>query len=334
MEPKVILTGFADEGPPSKRAEAQLSMCRALGLSYYSPRFVDCGQGVKNLMALTPEEISFLKDLHDEYEMKVSSVGSPIGKVKLLDIDDGTHNRYVPFDQYLETEVAHAIELAETFGAKLIRGFSFYGPKQDDPRQHVAQAAEYLRAIAEKCAAAGIVFGLEVEANLVGRNGELEMALYEAVNHDHLLLIFDGANISCQGYGPEAVYQQYEAMKGGIGWMHVKDYLRHDEEGVKDYVDEEMMMRFVPADRGHAGYYQILADFKHRLPSLMEEHAQRGIPGVFLDLEPHLKGGGQFGGFSGPDGFGVALRALCRVLDAVGIGYDLTVYDELKKAGK
>lgn len=151
MEPKVILTGFADEGPPSKRAEAQLSMCRALGLSYYSPRFVDCGQGVKNLMALTPEEISFLKDLHDEYEMKVSSVGSPIGKVKLLDIDDGTHNRYVPFDQYLETEVAHAIELAETFGAKLIRGFSFYGPKQDDPRQHVAQAAEYLRAIAEKC---------------------------------------------------------------------------------------------------------------------------------------------------------------------------------------
>ena len=36
----------------------------------------------------------------------------------------------------------------------------------------------------------------------------------------------------------------------------------------------------------------------------------RGVPGVFLDLEPHVKGGGQFGGFSGPDGFGVALRAL------------------------
>ena len=58
---------------------------------------------------------------------------------------------------------------------------------------------------------------------------------------------------------------------------------------------------------------------------------QRGIPGFFLDLEPHVKGGGQFGGFSGPDGFGVALRGLCRVLDDVGIGYHLTQFEELKR---
>ncbi len=45
-----------------------------------------------------------------------------------------------------------------------------------------------------------------------------------------------------------------------------------------------------------------------------------GVPGFFLEVEPHLKGGGQFGGFSGPDGVGVAVRALCSVLDYVGIG--------------
>ncbi len=333
MEPKVILSGFADEGPPSKQAEAQLAMCRALGLRYYSPRFVDCGSGVKNLMLLDDAELAYLKGLQDEYEMQVSSIGSPIGKVKLLDVDDGTHNRWVPFEEYLAKDVAHAIEVAQVLGAKLIRGFSFYPPKQDDPWQHVERTAGYLRAIAEACAKAGLIFGLEVEANLVGRNGELEMALYEAVNHDWLQLIFDGANICCQGYGTEAVVKQYEAMRAGIGWMHVKDYRRQDDEGIKDYVDEEMMLRFVPCDRGSSGYAYILADFKQRLPELIAAQQQRGIPGVFLDLEPHLKGGGQFGGFSGPDGFGVALRALCRVLDAVGIKYDLTVYDELKKAG-
>ena len=53
------------------------------------------------------------------------------------------------------------------------------------------------------------------------------------------------------------------------------------------------------------------------IPTLAKKLKRRGIPGVFLDLEPHVKGGGQFGGFSGPDGMGVALRGLCRVLDRV-----------------
>jgi hypothetical protein len=50
---------------------------------------------------------------------------------------------------------------------------------------------------------------------------------------------------------------------------------------------------------------------------------------VFLDLEPHVKGGGQFGGFSGPDGMLVALRGLCRVLDYVGIEYHLRDFDDV-----
>ncbi len=51
--PEVILTGFADEGPVSKLAEEQFTMLRALGMSYYSPRFIDMGSGVKNVMQLT-----------------------------------------------------------------------------------------------------------------------------------------------------------------------------------------------------------------------------------------------------------------------------------------
>jgi hypothetical protein len=46
-------------------------------------------------------------------------------------------------------------------------------------------------------------------------------------------------------------------------------------------------------------------------------------PLVFLDLEPHLRKGGQFGGYSGPDGFGLALRYLCRMLDKSKISYRL-----------
>ena len=51
-KPRVIISGFADEGPADKRAETQLTMLAALGLSYYSLRFVDAGEGggVKNAM--------------------------------------------------------------------------------------------------------------------------------------------------------------------------------------------------------------------------------------------------------------------------------------------
>src|SRR2546423_6439420 len=147
-DPEVILTGLADEGPVSKRAEEQLALTRGLGLSYYSLRFVDVGGGVKNAMQLTDAEVQRLQALHAEFEVRVSSLASPIGKVKLLDVDDGTSNRYVAFERYLKGDVARAIDLARAFGTKLIRGFSFYPPKNDDPWQHVPLAAEQLRAIA------------------------------------------------------------------------------------------------------------------------------------------------------------------------------------------
>ena len=109
---EVILSGFADEGPESKRAEEQFTMMRALGLSYYTIRFIDVGNGVKNAMELTAQEIVQLQKLHGEFGISVSSIGSPLGKVKLLDVDDGTDNRYVPFKDYLETDVKRAIELS------------------------------------------------------------------------------------------------------------------------------------------------------------------------------------------------------------------------------
>ena len=93
-----------------------------------------------------------------------------------------------------------------------------------------------------------------------------------------------------------------------------------------------MLKNFVPAEVGDSGHEVILRDFANTIPDLQRRLKRRGIPGVILDLEPHLKGGGQFGGFSGPDGLGVALRSLTRVLDFVGIGYHLRDLDDIHAA--
>ena len=329
--PEVIISGFADEGPVDKRAESQLTMLSALGMSYYSLRFVDVGEGVKNVMDLRSKEIKRLKRLHVDYDIQVSSIGSPIGKVKLLDVEDGSNNQFIPFKTYLNKQVARAVELAGEFDTRLIRGFSFYHPRGTDPDDFVEHAAERLGQIADMCGKNGVFFGLEVEANLIGGNGRLLNKLYRKVASPYLYLIFDGGNLASQNLTTLQTFAEYKAMKPGIGWIHIKDYKIDEKLEWQGYVDEERLKNFVPADQGDSGHEAILRDFRERLPALERKLHKQGIPGVFLDLEPHLKGGGQFGGFSGPDGFGVALRGLLDLLDYVDIGYRLTDYVDIKQ---
>ncbi len=327
--PHVVLSGFADEAANQKTAVQQFAALSAVGLQFYSIRFIDVGSGIKNVMDLTQPELKRVVKLQNEYGMQVATVGSPIGKVKLLDVDDGTSNRYVPFHKYLNKDVQHACEVACTLGTRLLRGFSFYHPKGTDPNEHLSQVVDQLGQIADKCAEHGLVFGLEVEANLVGQTGRLLAEIHRAVNHPALVLIFDGANLVCQGMTPDEVFAEYLAMKPGLGWLHVKDY-RHPSAAQRlQHVDEASLKNFVPADLGDSGHEAIFRDLRDHLPKLDKKMRKLGAPGVVFDLEPHVKGGGQFGGFSGPDGFGVALRGLCRVLDYTRIPYRLTDFDEI-----
>lgn len=330
--PRVILSGFADEAANHKTAREQFVAFAALGLQFYSIRFIDVGSGVKNVMKLTRSEIQRVRQLQNEYGLNVSSLGSPIGKVKLKNVDDGTKNAYVPFKTYLKREVRKACELAHAFETKLIRGFSFYHPRGSDPAEYLPQVVDQLGQIAEVCHRSDLTFGVEVEANLVGGDGYRLAEIYRQVNHPAMVLVFDAANIVVQGYGPAEVFEQYQAMKPGLGWVHIKDYGRRPKAGHDRHVEEDALRHFVPADRGVAGHEAVLRDLAGALPSLEAKLKRRGIPGVFLDLEPHVKGGGQFGGFSGPDGMGVALRALCRLLDYLGIEYHLRDFEDVRAA--
>jgi sugar phosphate isomerase/epimerase len=332
-QPHVLLSALADEAAFHLTAVEQFSALAAIGLEYYSLRFIDVGKGVKNVMKLTLAEIQKIRHLEDEYGLNVASIASPIGKVKLLDKADGTKNAYVPFKQYLAKDVAKACELAHAFETKLIRGFSFYPPKDDRPEDHLEQTVDQLGKIAEACHRSDLTFGLEVEANLVGRSGQLLAEIHRRVNHPALVLVFDAANLVCQGYSTAQVWKEWEAMKPGLGWVHIKDYKAPVKAAKRGgHVEEDKLANFVPADLGASGHERILADLRGMLPALTKRLERRGIPGVFLDLEPHVRGGGQFGGTSGPDGMGIALRGLCRVLDKAKVAYHLRDFDDLRAA--
>ena len=321
----VVLSGFADEVVQDKCLDRQLSTFCALGLTHFSIRFVRVDNQIQNVLDLDAAGLEFVKQKIADYDMNVSSLGSPIGKVKLLDVEDGTSNRFVPFADYLANDVHKACELACALGTRLVRGFSFYPPKGEADRDHVKLATERIAQITEVCASHQLIFGLEVEANLVGNTGQRLAEMYEQIQHPALALIFDGANLVTQGFDTAQVREQYDAMKAGMGWIHVKDYrdaTRATTE-VGGYVDEEALSHFVSADKGDSGYLDILGDVRESLPEFSNRLSRQGISALFLDLEPHMLGGGQFGGYSGPAGFGVAFRALTRMLDQIGLDYQL-----------
>ena len=164
------------------------------------------------------------------------------------------------------------------------------------------------------------------------KTGQILAEIHRQVNHPALVLIFDAGNIITQGYSAAEVFEQYLEMKPGLGWLHIKDYHHPHRVARQQHVDEEALKHFVPADLGDSGHEAILKDFRELLPKLEKKLQRRGIPGVFLDLEPHVKGGGQFGGFSGPDGMGVALRGLCKVLDYTAIDYHLRDFQDIRDA--
>jgi len=334
QNPSIILSAFADEGARFKTAIEQMTALAAIGLKYYSPRFIDVpGTGqVEHVTELSDANLAKLAQMHADYGVSVTSIGSRIGKVKLLDVADSSHNKYVAPADYLGGEVARTIRAAKGLSAKLIRGFSFYHPAGEDPWKYVDQAVERLLPIVDECGKQGMIFGLEVEPNLIGQNGHLLAALAERVKRDNMVCIFDAGNLTCQNLSPRQVLAEFVAMRDHIGWIHIKDYKVDTTLDWTGVVDEERLKNFVPANIGDSGHEAIFRDLRNHLPHLTSRMQRLGAPGFFLELEPHLKGGGQFGGFSGPDGLGVAMRALCSALDYTGIGYELRTMDDIRQA--
>lgn len=332
--PQVLLSAFADESANRKTALEQFSALAAVGLRFYSPRFIDVnstGQ-VKHVVDLDKNELKTLNTLQSEYGLNVTSIGSRIGKVKLKDVNDGSHNKFVPFNEYLKTEVARSIEAGTALGTKLLRGFSFYHPRGSKPEEHLSQACDQIGKIADKCGSAGLVYGLEIEPNLIGETGPLLAKIAKQLKHPHMVLIYDGGNIAAQNKNRLQCYAEFMDMLPYLGWMHIKDYSIDPTLQWTGVVDEERLKNFVPANVGDAGHELTLRTLREHLPKILKRLTRLGIPGFFLEVEPHLKGGGQFGGFSGPDGMGVAVRALCSVLDYVGIDYRLRDFSDIRQA--
>lgn len=330
--PPVLLSAFLDEGVPvedRKDLDQQLIIGQALGLTYWTPRFIydeTTGQNA-NIVTLSDSQLRDVVCKSAAAGFTIGCIGTAIGKVKLEDVEDGNKAPFRTHAQHME-DVKRAIDVARMAGASFLRAFSFYPPLGSNPEDYYRQAVDRLGAMAAACADAGVIYLMEPEPNLIGSHAAMMLRLCQDIGSDYLLINPDAANMHVQGYDGYAEYAAV-AQAGKLGFMHVKDYTVACPKAIA--VDEEALRHFGSVDVGISGHDRIFADLAGRLGAVTARLRALGAPGLVLDVEGHMKGGGQFGGWSGPDGLGVAVRALTGLLAASGIPYTVRQYADIRK---
>jgi len=198
----VILSGFADE--ISTDLEVQIRTLAEENIRRLELR----GVGEKNVLDFAGQDRQDIKRRLDDAGIKVSCIGSPIGKVR---IDE-------PWPTHLE-RFKVALDMAGFFEAPYLRVFSFYPPaggRIADHRDEVLRRLTEFQSLAE-----GRVRILhENEKDIYGENAEACADI--AANVPGMKLIFDPANFVQAGVDTLAAWA---LLKPHVAYFHIKDAL-------------------------------------------------------------------------------------------------------------
>jgi len=274
-----ILSGLGDE--ISSDLQEQLTAMKTAGINYLELR----GAWDKNVLDLTDADVQAAARILTVNGFKISSIGSPIGKIKITD-DFAPH-----FERF-----QRAVGLAKLFHARYVRVFSYYPPENgniDDYRDEVLKRMAQKVRYAEK---EGVVLVHENDLDIYGRNPENCLDLLESINSPNFRALLDPANFAISGIPP---YERaYPLLKPWIEYIHVKDGLPLTETGNR--------IVCLPAGEGKAKVREILEDFAGYI----------GDRKVFLSIEAHLGGNEQFKNRTGSERFMTAANALLKILSA------------------
>ena len=278
------ISGFSDE--IEKSVDVQFEVLNKLNIKYFEVRGVDG----KNISTLTDEEVLTLKSKMEQYGIKVSSIGSPIGKIKI-------EEDFAPHFEVFK----HVVNIAKTLGTKYIRMFSFYHEGGDEwtaeEREEVLARLRQMIAYAKE---QDVMLLHENEKGIYGDTADRCIDLMKELACDNFKAVFDPANfVQC---GQDTKYA-FDNLKEYVEYMHIKD--ARFEDG-----------RVVPSGMGDGNVAYVL--------KALFENGYNG----FLSLEPHLgsfEGLAELelddkmeGLPKGGEGtFTLAYRALCDILDEI-----------------
>ena len=197
----IKLCAFADEADDA--LAGQIKAMQENGIGYLELRTID----KKNVTKFTNEEVKEYKKQLDDAGIKVWSIGSPIGKVKITD------DFNVDLDLCKRT-----IEIANMFDAKSIRMFSFYGTGGE--AQYRDEVMERLSKYVEAARGSGVTLCHENEKGIYGDNAARCLEIHKAV--PGLKSVFDPANFVQVG---QDTLEAWAMLEPYVFYGHIKDSL-------------------------------------------------------------------------------------------------------------
>ena len=237
------LSAFADEYSAS--FDEQLKGLNGFNINYLEIRGVDN----KNIASLGQKEVKELKQKLNDNAIKVSSIGSPLGKIRI----DGD------LKAHLET-AKRVFETANELNAKNIRIFSFYLPENRTRAECKKQVFDELEKLVKLAEEYDVTLCHENEALIYGESPENCLEILKYFN-GKMKAVFDMGNFVLDGYNPMSAYK---LLQNYIEYFHIKDAL---------YAGA-----IVPPGKGEAQIKEILDDYK-----------VNGKKDTFITLEPHLQ---------------------------------------------
>ncbi|MBN1417046.1 MAG: sugar phosphate isomerase/epimerase [Bacteroidales bacterium] len=280
----IKFSAFADE--VATDFEEQLKFLASEKVQFIEIRFVDR----KNIMDLNEKELLRVKELLKKYLIRVSAIGSPVGKVSLE----------VPNSEHLET-FRHAFYLAKYFETKFIRVFSYYAPDGENIDDYRDEVIHRMKEKVRILNGSGIMMVHENESHIFGHSATNCVDLAKGVNSMNFKLVYDPANF---------VWGEDIANNMEVCWPQMKPYVVHIH--IKDWKVGSREVGSMPG-KGDG-----------QIPELLKELKNMNYKG-FLTMEPHLKSGGQFGGDTGPELFSEAMASTRKLCDDAGLGYKLKI---------
>lgn len=241
---KLKLSAFIDEY--SDDLNEQIDALKRLGISYVELRHCNG----KNVSDFDECDVAMIKSAFDNAGIHVSSIGSPIGKISI----DGN------IEEHLRV-AERVFAMANTFGAKYVRVFSFYIPDGKNAEEYRDRVLCYMQRLVELADRYGVTLCHENEAKIYGESPENCLNLLESLD-GRLKCVFDMGNFVLDGYEPFPL--AFSMLKKHIAYFHIKDALY---EGA-----------IVPAGKGEASIKEILSAFTENLNT-----------DTLVTLEPHLE---------------------------------------------
>ena len=265
------LTGFADEISPE--LDEQLDTLARESISYMELRSV----WNTNVLDLTDEQLERVRLAATVRGIRISSIGSPIGKAPVTD----------PFGPHLE-RFRRALYAADVMQTHYVRVFSFFIPEGQEAALYRDEVLERMGVLAGEAEEAGVTLLHENEKKIYGDVPARCVDILAGVDSPTLRAAWDAANfVQCGVRHPHT--EGYEPLRPYVEYVHVKDALANSG-------------RVVPAGEGDGEVRETLSALR-----------VRGFDG-FFSLEPHLASSDTYSGFSGPEQFRRAAGAFKDLL--------------------